>query len=271
MDWREHKSGVNTSNSFPSNNFKKYPKYGEEAQIHRKVGSAYFGKAGTETRIDRLKTALIHYNAALLHTCISPDCCPENREETAIIFANRSAVFFELKRYHLAMKDIELALEFGYPSNLKWKVWLRQANILLAWNKFSKVLELIESIRSSLELSGGLTDGASSKLRDLHEAAKQGLEASRLCPVKELDDESARYAKVYNKTPYEENPDFEGASIALKINYEPEAQRYVVTTKDLQLGDVLFNELPYASVLIPEYDRTHCHHCHADMLFSIFP
>ena len=47
----------------------------------------------------------------------------------SLALANRSAVLFGLKAYHLALDDIKLALESGYPDELAYKLYDRQAKI----------------------------------------------------------------------------------------------------------------------------------------------
>lgn len=44
--------------------------------------------------------------------------------------ANRSAALFSLKAYNLALDDIRLALESGYPEELRFKLLERRAKIL---------------------------------------------------------------------------------------------------------------------------------------------
>ena len=43
-------------------------------------------------------------------------------KELSVALANRSAVLFSLKAFHLALDDIKLAMEVGYPEELQFKV-----------------------------------------------------------------------------------------------------------------------------------------------------
>ena len=65
------------------------------------------------------------------------------------------------------------------------------------------------------------------------------------------------------------NTNFPSASSILEqktaSNYKG---RYVITTKPIKIGDVLFSEMPYASILLPEHYSSHCHHCVS--IFKLF-
>jgi hypothetical protein len=43
-------------------------------------------------------------------------------QELAITLANRSATFYHLQKYQLAMQDIDLVLSLDYPQELRYKV-----------------------------------------------------------------------------------------------------------------------------------------------------
>ena len=47
-------------------------------------------------------------------------------KDLAVALANRSAVLFSLKGYYLALDDIKLALESGYPKELRYKLLERR-------------------------------------------------------------------------------------------------------------------------------------------------
>ena len=51
-------------------------------------------------------------------------------KDLAIVLANRSAVLFSLKAYHLSLDDIKLAFDSGYPEELHFKLLERKAKIL---------------------------------------------------------------------------------------------------------------------------------------------
>ena len=57
-----------------------------------------------------------------------------------------------------------------------------------------------------------------------------------------------------------------------KDNILKEAQirgRHVASNQSIDVGSVLFSELPYSSVLLPEHYSTHCHQCYATLIAPI--
>ena len=69
--------------------------------------------------------------SSLAKAVIAAPC--EDSKDLSVCLANRSAVLFALKAYYLAMDDIKLALEVGYPKELRFKLLERRVN----WFYFS--------------------------------------------------------------------------------------------------------------------------------------
>jgi len=274
LNWRRTKTKPEIPTSSKSTTTKKsYTKNPEKSLLMRKEGSSYFAKAGNgPNKTERLMKALECYNDALRHSLVTPaaDSSPE-LEHTSVLFANRSAVFFEMSRYQNALHDIELALNFGYPSHLRWKILIRRASIFQQRKKFEEVLELVQVIKATLQPESQNMESISRKLNNLEEAAQQGLLTGMKQNTNIISEDQYQSKKLHNTTTYEENPDFEYASKSISLKFNSSAQRSVEAVTDLKFGDILFDEIPYASVLLPEYETTHCHHCHANTMLSIFP
>lgn len=63
---------------------------------------------GNDKFIQKLfQQAIVDYNQSL---CLAETTC-----SMSLAYANRSAVYFEVKRYKLCLENIQLAKEFGYP------------------------------------------------------------------------------------------------------------------------------------------------------------
>jgi len=62
-----------------------------------------------------------------------------------------------------------------------------------------------------------------------------------------------------------QNDALPGASPKLRLQESVTQGRYVVTSSEVEPGEVLFNEDPYCSVLLPECYSSHCHQCHQSM------
>jgi len=65
---------------------------------------------------------------------------------------------------------------------------------------------------------------------------------------------------------------FEGAAESVMLNFSKEGEvgRFVTSSKDLKAGDVVFCETPFASVLIPEFYESYCHHCNGILKDAYF-
>lgn len=81
----------------------------------RKKGNKMFEN---ENYID----ALLFYNESICHA--------NNTEYLAISYANRSAVYFQLKMYKICLDNIELAKNAGYPKRYLLKINKRKENCL---------------------------------------------------------------------------------------------------------------------------------------------
>jgi len=77
-------------------------------------------KSGNELYVkSEYKDALIEYNRAL--------CNAESDELKSLLYGNRSAIYFEVKRYGLCLANIQLAIEHGYPHDKLEKLHARAA------------------------------------------------------------------------------------------------------------------------------------------------
>ncbi|KAJ9586076.1 hypothetical protein L9F63_020273, partial [Diploptera punctata] len=85
--------------------------------------------------------SLTLYTESIIHA-------PKDSEELSMALANRSAVLYHMKSYQLCLRDIELALQHGYPDNLKYKLILRRDQCL---KNLGRHQEAIESLQKALE------------------------------------------------------------------------------------------------------------------------
>merc|ERR1712088_396072 len=74
--------------------------------------------------------ALYHYSQAIITTPVGSD---GKSRELAVLLANRSAVLFSLKAYGMALDDIKLSFQMGYPDDLAYKLYDRKAKCLVTF------------------------------------------------------------------------------------------------------------------------------------------
>lgn len=120
--------------------------YPEKNPHECKIKKEYGNKAYQEGKdID----ALHFYTQAVL----SAPCDEKTgkSKELAISLANRSAVLFSLKAYHLSLDDIKLAFESGYPEELHFKLLERKAKILFFFKQFLDARDAYKQLLKSLD------------------------------------------------------------------------------------------------------------------------
>jgi len=225
------------------------------AAKHRAEGISLFIKADDAGKVPRLMKCLEDFNSALLHSSFSGE---SDRIETSKLFANRSAVFFDLQRYDEALQDIEIALKLGYPFHQK--VWIRKAKILLEQRKFKEALGTVEFIEGSFAIA----EGEFWKIETVKKKALEGVENNTEDTDTGVDVRIGDMGRRrFNKRHFQENPTFQYASRRVRIGFDNERTRHVLAVEDIQPGDILFDEIPFASILLSNAYLDYCYHCHS--------
>lgn len=146
--------------------------------------------------------------------------------------ANRSAVLFSLKAYNLALDDIKLAFESGYPKDLHFKLLERKAKILVFYKQHDSARETFQQLVKSLDVAKADTqkklkiqreaqsmlefyNKAKSVYNDPNVVIKPPLE------VPKITDKNAKYPAIAN---------------CLNFKYEPGRGRYAVASRDIRYG-----------------------------------
>ncbi|CAH1785327.1 unnamed protein product [Owenia fusiformis] len=185
-------------------------------------------------------------------------CAPVDTEgkELALGYANRSAVLFHKKLYQLCLNDTESALKHGYPGNLHYKIYQRQANCYLKLGEKTKADKACEAANENLNnVATDLSDDKkASTLKDIE----------TLCAKIKLEDVSYPACNT-DVTPlrvtYGKNDVITQASAAINVKVNKQQGRFLVANQDIKAGDTLIVEKPFTAVLLPDHYDNHCHHC----------
>ena len=119
----------------------------------------------------------------IFQAVIAAPCDKETGEskELSLVLANRSAVLFSLKAYPLALDDIKVAFEVGYPKELHFKLLERKVlhKETQGWQKIfkqtilGKNLDLLQATRfcqncvpGTFEISGQCQGGLQEEAQD---------------------------------------------------------------------------------------------------------
>lgn len=185
--------------------------------------------------------------------------------EYAMAIANRSAVLFHLKKYHDCLQDIEMALRHGYPEASQHKVYERQAKCFYFLHKQAQALESFNKAKSLLALSQLSVEKSKlcgKNLGSWIKKCKEGLKQNAFS-CSGLIDPKKNSAEVFSTPDISNGPNdvFPCLSSKVDVSVEPEKGRCIKAVEEVQVGEVLAVEKPYASVLLPENYPTHCLHC----------
>lgn len=168
--------------------------------------------------------ALLNYNESLCYA----EC---GSEAIGLAYANRSAVYYEMKLFDNCLRNIELARHNGYPPK----------NIQILDKRAQKCLQQIEN----------------------------GGEVKR-------DDDPFDFIKLSNEI----NTSLPFVSNSLQLRRSEKFGRYIVTSKDLKVGDIVAIEQPYFKVIktdsryegceeLNKYQR--CTYCLRSNLLDLIP
>lgn len=220
-------------------------KSAEESVVLRDQGNQLFKKAYKQKALDL-------YNLSVLKAPVSGDT-----SALALALANRSAVLLHMKHYHLSLCDIESAFKFGYPDKLKYKLLERKGKCYFQLNEKDKAKQAFETAKSILKASGLEQEKKNNLINDYD---KQIWHCEKLerPPSKGKPD-----VAVHGPVPKigKENPAVNSTSDALMVLYSPDSGRGLVAMRDIEIGEVLVVEKPFASTLLPTFSLIHCNNC----------
>ncbi|XP_069705768.1 SET and MYND domain-containing protein 4-like [Periplaneta americana] len=176
----------------------------------------------------------------------------------SLAFANRSATLFSMGNYKECLKDIEEALKYNYPNKLLYKLFERQG-------KCYRILGRLNSAKTSLEEAINWLSSASALSSEKKQVTELELK-NLMQKLENFNSEESNFLTDSKETQlphcsYNPNSEIPSASDCVELKYVPEFGRYIAATRNLEPGDVLVVEKPFASVLLQEHFKTHCYNC----------
>ncbi|CAG2122256.1 unnamed protein product, partial [Medioppia subpectinata] len=197
----------------------KHRKYWEKAKEFRIEGNHSF-------RGKRFQEAIEAYTQAIITASIpnSSDTAEANGE-LSLGFANRSAVFFQLKQYDNCLSDINNAFKYDYPLNAT-KLLLRKSNCLVAKARFGDA----KTVLQSAELSGDLSD------KQLETQINKLLETIDSKGAKNRSN-CVNTSKPKTDLKFVSNELMPNASQSLRLCESPTKGRHIVTKDDINISD----------------------------------
>ncbi|XP_051169953.1 SET and MYND domain-containing protein 4-like [Leptopilina boulardi] len=200
-----------------------------------------------------------NYSASIHLYTKSLQYAPMGSEDLALAVANRSASLFYLEKFEDCIKDIDLAVMWEYPENLRYKLHLRAAQCF--W-KLRKRKSMEESLMRVQDIVNNCEEIPEIKKTSIKQ---QVTSLMATASSMEYDDENEASDSMSGNKPepaFGVNSNFPYASAALEKKCAPDKGRYVVANRDIHKGQILFVEKPFAFVLLDhEQSSSLCAHC----------
>ncbi|XP_057367803.1 SET and MYND domain-containing protein 4-like [Daphnia carinata] len=183
-------------------------------------------------------------------------------ESLALAYANRSAVFHDMSDWLHSLRDIQLALDQGYPKHLEHKLRERQGN---CWQELGHVTQAFKSFNLAKELlaSAGQQHkdkliSITSKIRKLGDVMEVTECMSNATSIEQEIIKKRRLAPELNR---DRNILLPAASTSIELTDSVDRGRCLVATEDIHIGTTVIVEKAFASILLTEFKESHCHHC----------
>lgn len=201
------------------------PKSQNLSTSHRMQGNTHYQKKQNSN-------ALLSYNQSLF---------VGEGEALSLAYANRSAVFHDMADWLHSLRDIQLAIDHGYPKRLEHKLrerqgncWLKLGNVKQAYISFIQARDLLIS---SVDTDQGKLAGIMSKLKDLGDVNGQVSETLSAKEIERHVMETRRQPPPLNKP---RNNLLPSASTSVDLVDRSGRGRCLVATEDLEIGNVVF-------------------------------
>ncbi|TRY75163.1 hypothetical protein TCAL_01669, partial [Tigriopus californicus] len=208
------------------------------AESNRLKGNEYFKKKD-------FANAMRLYNTSILNAQHELD--PDKTLSLAV--ANRSACWHHMNEPEMVIRDIQYAIAMGYPDKQKYKLYLRLAKAQRNLGQTTKALTSLMIAKSTLTATeeGNIKEAALKQIQHDQEEIK----ADTTRPVLQGPGANTLHPPSAGKE----------AEGRIRVEFDPNLGRHVVAAADLQVGDLLLQESPYASALYPEQFGSHCQEC----------
>jgi tetratricopeptide (TPR) repeat protein len=170
-------------------------------------------------------------------------------EALALAYANRSAVFFDTADWLHALRDIQLALDQGYPKHLEHRLRERQGDCWLELGHVNEALISFNIARDLLTVSQTTQQQKDKlshlvlKLKQTKNKQKKGkkCESSNkelISSVKSIEQEVIKKRRSAPELYRARNILLPSASTSVKLKITADRGRCLVATEDIEIGNI---------------------------------
>lgn len=187
----------------------------------------------------------------------------------AYSIANRSACLYYLGEINQCIADINLALVYGYPPQLHYKLYERLAKCYILLKDKENAMKSALTAKKMLERNKSKFDKEKyqSSMKTLLKLGSSVNNPETFSDnITVVKDPVVKVPAVSMK-PHRKLKDF---SSLLRVEFDPAVGRHVKAEKTVKPGDTLLVEDPFAAVLYPDKAGTNCDNCFSK-LRSVVP
>ncbi|XP_068205929.1 SET and MYND domain-containing protein 4-like isoform X2 [Palaemon carinicauda] len=228
----------------------------KEALEKKEAGNMCFSK---KNNVEALKL----YSQAVIKAPVPTEECADPKKMTlyAICLANRSAALYHLKDYRHCVKDINEALEHHYPRELKHKLYKRKARLLSHMKQHEDAREAYRQALKWLDWAKMEREKRIEHQNDIQKWLKlyetgKGVKNFEMEP-EPVDMQLPAIPEVTGGR----HPKYPSLSRKVDVRSDNQQGRYVVAVEDIEPGDTICAEKPFAAVLLRDMFGTHCQNC----------
>lgn len=167
-----------------------------------------------------------------------------------------------MEYYDAALREIERAINAGYPKEMMYKLKERKARCMLAKKNhrealyaFQEDVKALDDSKIPLENRMKLERDAQIMIKMLQKTLEMEEKAAALMKGKGVKKQEREDEVVKNKQIGQFVSDH------LTFDFNELEGRFAMAGKDIKLGTFLVKEKPYASCLLQKYCQTHCQAC----------
>ncbi|XP_050719554.1 SET and MYND domain-containing protein 4-like isoform X4 [Eriocheir sinensis] len=234
----------------------------KEALEKKEAGNKCFGRKNNLEALKLYSQAVVKapVPSGKYWKLIKESADPKKMTMYAICLANRSAALYHLREYHYCVKDIDEALEHHYPKELKYKLFKRKARLL---SHMKQHIDARDAFRQALKWLDWAKMEREKRIEHQTEIQKwlKMYETGKVVKNWDIPEYYAEHPPVIPDVTGGRNERFLSATKKIDIHYDNNMGRYAVAAEDIEPGDVLVTEKPFAAVLNREEYGNHCQKC----------
>ncbi|GFN78717.1 SET and MYND domain-containing protein 4 [Plakobranchus ocellatus] len=222
------------------------PKSKRHAEVLRAEGNKLF-KAG------RYQEAANVYTQSIV-------LAPDDSDNLSLAYNNRSTTNFYMKKYSLCLQDIEMAFLHNYPVKNHYKLFQRIGRCMYYMCRKEEAIQAFQQTIAALDQADIGLEERTVMITDMNKAINQCSSIGK--PTFEFPMASLNCChKAIPKLSDGPSKEVPCLSDRAEIRLDKYGGRGLFAKRDIEIGETLIVETPFASALLKEFNLTHCQYC----------